>query len=112
MDGGNGGNGVFCLVVADHTDFAHGGTHQGYNLPCSSHKRLTEALEPALTGWSDHLDHSTSLAVEQHPIVEVVASVKSPEDGYVLGVNLREDGEVPRREVWDLNELPCLCAQP
>ena len=59
-------------------------------------------------------DHSVSLSVEQHPIavVGLHSAVISPEDGDGLGVNLRDDGVFPRCEVRDINELPCLCAQP
>ena len=90
------GDFVVRLVVADHTDSVPAGIHQGYNLPWSPHKRLSVAEELELADWVDHLDHCSSLSIEQHPIAEELVSVKSPEDGYVLGVNLREDGEDPR----------------
>ena len=85
-------NGVFCLVEADHLDFALSGLHQGDNLAWSLHKRLAEAVELDLSSRVDYLDHGTSLSIEQHPIIEgTVPSAISPEDGYVFGINLRED---------------------
>ena len=89
------GDCVFCLVVADHTDFAPAGLHQGDNLPWSLHKRLAFALEPALTGWVDHLDHSASLSIEEHPITEELVSSAQPEpakDGDFVGVDLAKEG--------------------
>ena len=82
-------DGVLSLVVADKVDFVLAGLHQRYNLPWSPHKRLAEALELNVTGWVDHLDHSTSLRVEQHPIIEVLTCEVIPtQDGNGLGVEL------------------------
>ena len=91
------GDFVASLVVADHLDFTHIGHHQGCNLPWCLHKRLAVASELDNADWVDHPDHCSSLSNEDDPIAAVFpVSVKSPEDGYVLGVNLREDGEDPR----------------
>ena len=109
----DGSNGVFCLVVADHLDFALAGHHQGDNLPCRPHKRLAEAHELDLADRVDHLDHSSSLSIEQHPIAAGAIPPFTPTQyGDGLGVNLGEDWLEPRREIWDLDQLPCLCAQP
>ena len=61
------------------------------------------------------LDHSTSLGVEDSSTVEVVVPSVEPvptQDADVLGVNLREDWECPRREVGDIDENPCLRPHP
>ena len=85
----DGGNGVFCLVVADHLDFPLAGGHQGDNLPWSPHKRLAEAVEFDLADWVDHPDHRSGLSIEQHPIAAGLQSAGiSPEDGDGLGVDL------------------------
>ena len=93
-------------------DFVIQGPHQGYNLPWSPHKRLAIAPEPNLAGWVDLPDHNTSLSIEQHPIIEGLPAVISPEDDDGPGVDLRNDGAVPRCEVWDFDQNPCLCPEP
>ena len=58
-------------------------------------------------------DHRTSLSIEHDPIaVEGLVAVKTPQDDYVIGIDLWEDWVSPRREVWDIDELPCLRSQP
>ena len=106
------GDFVVCLVVADHLDFQLAGFHQGDNLPRSPHKRLAEAVEFELACWVNHLDHGTSLSVQEHPIAEELPSAIPTQDGYGLGVDLRDDGDSPRCEVWDVDQLPCLCSEP
>ena len=109
----DGGNGVFCLVVADHLEFSLAGVHQGYDLPCRPHKRLAVADELELTDWVDHLDHSTSLSIEHDPIAEGLPSAVIPtQDGDGLGINLRDDRVTPQHEVWDINKHPGLCSEP
>ena len=88
----DGGNGIFCLVVADHSDFLFLGEYQGDNLPWSLHKRLADADELDLADWVDHLDHSASLSVEDYPVTEIViVAVHPAQDDYAVGVNLGED---------------------
>ena len=108
----DGGNGVFCLVVADHLDFQLEGRHQGDNLAWSFHKRLAAAEELDFAGWVDHPHHSTGLSVEDHPIAGVIPSVSPAKDGDADGVDLRKDWAGSRREVWDFYQNPCLCAHP
>ena len=105
-------DGVFCLVVADHLDFVLAGIHQGYDLPWSPHKRLAEAVEFDLADWVDHPNHRSGLSIEQHPIAAGLQSAYPAQDGYVLGIELREDWVGPRREVWDIYQNPCLRAHP
>ena len=110
----DGGNGVFCLVVADHLDLPPFVLHQGYHLPWSLHKRLAVALELNVTGWVDHLDPSTSLSIEKDPIAAIVvpSAVIPREDGDVVGVDLAKDREGPRGEIWDVNKHPGFCPEP
>ena len=106
------GDCVFCLVVADQVDFTLAGHHQGDNLPCRPHKRLAFALELDLTDWVDLLDHCTSLSIEDDAIAAVISSADPAQDGDADSIKLGEDGVEPRREVWDVDQLPCLRPQP
>jgi len=109
----DGGDGVFCLVVADHFDFTIAGAHQGDHLPCRPHKRLAVALELDLADWVNLPDHSASLSIQDNPVTETLPSAVMPtQDGDGLGVDLRDDGDSPRREAWDLDQNPGLCSQP
>ena len=105
-------DGVVSLVVADKEDFTIiVGPHQRHNLPCRPHKRLACAHELDLAGWVDHPHHSSSLGIEQHPIADPLPLTPT-QDGYFVGVKLREDWEPPRREAWDIDDYPCLCPHP
>ena len=108
----NSGDCVLCLVEADHLDFVILGPHQGHNLAWSPHKRLAVAVEFYLAVWVNMPDHSTILCVEQHPIAETPLAVHPTQDGDVVGIDLRDDGDSPRREAWDLDQNPGLCSQP
>ena len=70
----DGGDFVVCLVVADHSDVATAGIHQGDNLAWSPHKRLAEAVELDLASRVDHPDHCSSLSIEHDPITEELHS--------------------------------------
>ena len=72
---------------------------------------MAEAHELDLAGWVDHLDHSASLSIEDHPIA-LVPAVSPAQDANGIGVYLGEDWVTPRCEVWDVDQLPCLCAHP
>ena len=107
------GDGVFCLVVANQVGFSLAGRHQRYNLPWGLHKRLAFAVELDIAAWVDHPDHSNSLSIEEHPIaVEGLPAVTPTQDGDFVGVDLAKDGQDLRREVWDLDQNPCLCSYP
>jgi len=71
------------------------------------------ALEGGVTGWVNRPDYCTCLSADEHAIFDLLpVAVHPTQDGNVLGINLREDWEPPRREVRDINQNPCLCPEP
>ena len=59
------------------------------------------------------LDQCACFCVENHAVAVVLLKARvSAQDGYVVGIDLCEDRILPRREVWDVNDLPCRCSQP
>ena len=96
----------------DHAGFILIGKHKGYNLAYSFHKRLAAALEAELTDWVNHPHQRASLSDEDNPIALGKVPAGYPtHDADVLSINLGEDWEHSRCEVWDVNEDPCVLSQ-
>ena len=71
------------------------------------------AEEVDLADWVNLLDYSASLSVENDAIAEeLLFAVISPKDDDVLGIDLAKDWTIPRREVWDIDQLPGLSSEP
>ena len=74
---------------------------------------LAAAPEGELTVWVNLPDHCTCLGTDEHAIrVHLVAAVTPAQDGDFVEFTLAKDGEVPWREVGEINENPCLCSEP
>ena len=73
---------------------------------------MAVALEAALTDWVNIPDQCARHGVEDDAVFHHKPSGYSPEDTDVILVDLTEDGSFPWSEVWDVDQLPCLCAHP